>query len=334
MRSRLLLVVALGLLGAGEATASCKDVSPDAQPGPHPSYRGWSWPGACYIDWPGGGGSQRSEYERRCRGIDGFIAFDGDYGSNHNLCIFKPAPASRAQTSPSSSEPTPNTPESIANRRAEWWQSRLDVMQAANVAAAEAMQRNDFRSATQHNKKYTAAGGELSAAVDRNEFEYIVRHASPGIVRNKNEQWNYIGASNRCLSVVMFLWEHLSIQAMKQQFIDSEIKGYHIECIDKNHLGLNPLFHRLSALAQNSNARGQSTDVAKPSSQSLGVMSGENCRRLGGVPASTITSAKDPDPQRECTMRGERRQPAAAKKPPGICPDGTPVSPTGTCPAR
>ena len=94
-----------------EASGSCSSVIAGARSGPNPNWNRWPYGDACYIEWPGGHSAEREKYERDCKNLSGaeFVAFEGDYGSGRNTCIFR---ASGGQTG-GNADPTPQSCENI-----------------------------------------------------------------------------------------------------------------------------------------------------------------------------------------------------------------------------
>ena len=115
----ILFMLPIVLISMGSALAAdCSDVYPGAQETPSPDWPQNPYPGACYIDFPGGGGPTRSRYEQLCQDLPGYLHFEGDFGSNKNTCVFampsgnkpspEPAPPPSVREPPvRSQEPTP-----------------------------------------------------------------------------------------------------------------------------------------------------------------------------------------------------------------------------------
>jgi hypothetical protein len=95
-----LAAVALLIFGCGPGMArSCGDVTPGARPGPNVPEGKYNdaytlpYSDSCFVQWPGSNAGQPSpeEFERRCHNLSNvrFLEFDGDHGSNFNLCVFQ-----------------------------------------------------------------------------------------------------------------------------------------------------------------------------------------------------------------------------------------------------
>ena len=69
----------------------CGAAYPGALPTPSPNWMSNPYGEACYYDFPGGGGNTRDMYESKCKALEGYVDFKGDFGSNRNTCIFRPA---------------------------------------------------------------------------------------------------------------------------------------------------------------------------------------------------------------------------------------------------
>lgn len=90
--------------------SECSTVISNAFETPSPNWTGNPYPGACYVDFPGGYQAERTRYERECRQIPGFLDFLGDRGSNRNTCIFRAPERSTYSSSRGSNQQNSQSP--------------------------------------------------------------------------------------------------------------------------------------------------------------------------------------------------------------------------------
>jgi hypothetical protein len=77
----------------GDPGGVCSAVINGAMRGPPPSdeFRTWSFGDACFFYYPGGHEAERTRYRGECNALNASIVeFIPDYGSNKNICVFKP----------------------------------------------------------------------------------------------------------------------------------------------------------------------------------------------------------------------------------------------------
>lgn len=148
--------------------------------GPSPNFDSWPYGTACYVTWPGGyidGMNAREHYEKECDRIPGHIHFEGDYGSNHNTCIFSPPSSGSAEGETESSSPSrPREPE-------------LDAMQSFGHGRYETA-RKQFMDALSYwgemvgsDDKDVARRGEL-----RSDFANCMIYVSMQMDRNSQDR--------------------------------------------------------------------------------------------------------------------------------------------------
>ncbi|TXN12187.1 hypothetical protein FV219_05305 [Methylobacterium sp. WL122] len=319
---------------------SCSSVIPGAQMGPAPSFKEWPWSNACYIVWEGGyinGKNARFTYEPKCQQLPGYLHFEGDFGSNRNICVFE---EKKASINPVEAVPKINHSEdegmknSSANKIIPKLLKDVEYENQIQNAWAKEIFSYNYQASSRFAEIYSSLIDEKGKLSESHLLDLMFE-----LKPSQQEIYSEARAKNTsrygCLIGLQSLLEH-SGETGLINIAYKYLEEYKNECEEFNYFGLNSVYRNLYWRFTDISTRIKSrTDILiKP--EFIGVMSAANCRGMGGTPDSTISSPKDTDPPRGCTRNyfNDRRASQFRPRGPGLCPNGGPASTSGVCPAN
>jgi hypothetical protein len=356
LKSVCLVALLIGLNPSpAHASGSCSSVVSGARTGPSPNWDRWPYGDACYIEWPGGHSAERAEYEQKCRSLSGaeFVTFSGDYGSGRNTCVFKLKAVERSGSSVDSSTPNNSPSRSMPKTGVESYSQTKTQRASPDSKNVREIRSNLFQA-----DKYSNLA-LLSLYNGNSDNMYKYRQDSDRFLQPARDQfnakWQEIDAEeggsqkveelmagiskvislNLCTTLLHGALDHLGERGILD-VAAGNINEYKSECGDNNTKILVEAFNGAVRRYEDIKIRLKRKDYINIEPAYIGEMSAAECKGRGGVPESSVLKPEETDPMRGCWRHIfiDRRPPKPPYRGVGLCPDGSDVSTTGTCPAR